>query len=75
MSTDQLVYRGVHYAMPQHQQFPSVEPVEHVYRGVHYRVPLKHEPQPVDETLDLHYRGHIYHHHHHQQAQRDLQEG
>jgi hypothetical protein len=25
-------------------------------------MPLMHEPRLVDESLDLHYRGHIYHH-------------
>ncbi|MCT0217942.1 DUF4278 domain-containing protein [Synechococcus sp. CS-1329] len=73
MTTDQLVYRGVPYGSQQHQPVPSVEPVEHVYRGVRYRLPLKHEPHPVDESVDLHYRGHIYHHRQ-QQAQLELQQ-
>jgi hypothetical protein len=74
MTTDQLVYRGVPYGSHQHQPLASVEAVEHVYRGVHYSEPLRHEPLPVDESLELHYRGHVYHHRQ-QQAQLDLQAG
>lgn len=73
MTTGQLVYRGVSYGT-QHQPLPSAEPVEHVYRGVHYRMPLKDEPLPVDESLELHYRGNVYHQRQ-QQARVDLQVG
>jgi len=72
MTAGQLVYRGVPYST--HQPLPSLEPVEHVYRGVHYRMPLKHEPWLVDESLELHYRGHIYHHRQ-QQTQLHLEAG
>jgi hypothetical protein len=74
MTTDHLVYRGVPYGSHQHQPLASVEAVEHVYRGVHYSEPLQHQPHLVDESLELHYRGHVYHHRQ-QQAQRDLQAG
>lgn len=74
MTAGQLVYRGVPYSTHHHHPLTSLEPVEHVYRGVHYRIPLKHEPRLVDESLDLHYRGHIYHHRQ-QQAKLDLQAG
>jgi hypothetical protein len=37
-------------------------------------MPLKHEPWLVDESLELHYRGHIYHHRQ-QQTQLHLEAG
>lgn len=70
MTKTNLVYRGVHYDATRHEQ-PATLPVEHIYRGVHYREPLRHEPAAVDETVDLHYRGHVYHHRR-AEAARDL---
>lgn len=56
-----LQYRGVSYDTADHVQ-PTSRPVDHVYRGRHYDAPLRHDPAPVDPSLDLHYRGHLYHH-------------
>jgi hypothetical protein len=74
MSTETLVYRGVRYDVHRPHEAPSREPVEHVYRGVHYSEALRHEPMPVDETIELHYRGHVYHQRQHQ-ARHDLAAG
>lgn len=57
----QLHYRGVSYDPASHDH-PSSAPVEHVYRGRHYQAPLNHEEAPVDSSIELHYRGHVYHH-------------
>lgn len=56
-----LHYRGVSYDPAQHQQ-PTENAVVHVYRGHRYSVPLRHEAAQVDPSLELHYRGHLYHH-------------
>lgn len=61
MTRPTLVYRGVPYAATDHPA-PPASPVEHVYRGVHYSESLRHTPGPVDETVELHYRGATYHH-------------
>jgi hypothetical protein len=61
MATSKLRYRGIPYDASQHEH-PSSEAVEHTYRGRHYVAPLKHEPAPVDPSLELHYRGAVYHH-------------
>lgn len=60
MTDSTLVYRGVKYESTPHAH-PRVEPVEHIYRGVHYADPLRHEPAPVNEFVELHYRGTVYH--------------
>lgn len=57
-----LLYRGVSYDNSRRQQRPTA-PVEHIYRGHHFNTPLRHEAAHVDPTLELHYRGHLYHHH------------
>ncbi|MFZ9607194.1 MAG: DUF4278 domain-containing protein [Vulcanococcus sp.] len=56
-----LQYRGVNYDNATHEQ-PSSQPVDHAYRGQHYEAPLRHDAAPVDESLELQYRGHAYHH-------------
>jgi hypothetical protein len=61
MTTTKLRYRGVPYDASRHEH-PSPQPVDHIYRGQHYEAPLKHEPAPVDDELELQYRGHTYHH-------------
>ena len=61
MATSKLRYRGIPYDASQHEH-PSAEAVEHTYRGRHYVAPLRHEPAPVDPSLELHYRGAVYHH-------------
>lgn len=61
MTATRLQYRGVPYDPRQHEQ-PSDEPVEHVYRGQHFAAPLRHAASPLDPSVELHYRGHVYHH-------------
>jgi hypothetical protein len=68
MTRTTLVYRGVPYAVTDHPT-PSATPVEHVYRGVHYSESLRHVPGPVDESVELHYRGAVYHHRRQEAAQ------
>ncbi len=62
MARSALCYRGLPYDHTQ-DELPSPAPIDHVYRGHHYDAPLRHEPSPVDEALDLVYRGTHYHHH------------
>ncbi len=61
MTTQQRTYRGVTYSPAEHEEASSAL-FEHVYRGNRYESPLKHEAQPVNESVELHYRGSIYHH-------------
>jgi hypothetical protein len=63
MARSALCYRGLPYDHA-HDELPSPAPIDHVYRGHHYDAPLRHQPSPVDEGLDLVYRGTHYHHHH-----------
>jgi hypothetical protein len=57
-----LHYRGVSYDSAQHEQ-PAANAVVHVYRGHRYSAPLRHEAVQADPSLELHYRGHLYHQH------------
>lgn len=62
MTHTQLRYRGIPYDARRQHEHPSSEAVEHTYRGRHFLAPLRHEPAPVDPSLELHYRGTVYHH-------------
>ena len=57
----QFRYRGISYDPAQHEQLSS-QPVDHVYRGQHFDAAPRHEAAPVDEVVELHYRGTVYHH-------------
>lgn len=61
MSTQQCTYRGVSYAPTQDTQVSNT-PVEHTYRGLHYLASLRHQAAAPDTTVELHYRGSVYHH-------------
>lgn len=58
-----LQYRGVSYDPANHEQ-ATRSAVVHVYRGQRFNAPLRHEAAPADPSLELHYRGHVYHQRH-----------
>lgn len=58
-----LQYRGVSYDPANHEQ-ATRSAVVHVYRGQRFNAPLRHEAAPADLSLELHYRGHVYHQRH-----------
>ncbi len=60
-TTRQRTYRGVAYAPGQHEQADTTS-VSHTYRGLHYDAPLHHEAATQNPTVELHYRGSVYHH-------------
>ena len=70
MTTQQRTYRGVSYAPRQLDQAGGA-PVDHTYRGLHYSAPLHQEGTVPNETVELHYRGSVYHHRQ-QEAQRQV---
>lgn len=61
MSTQHCTYRGVSYAPTQDAKVSNA-PVEHTYRGLQYSASLCHQAAAPDATVELHYRGSIYHH-------------
>lgn len=61
MTHSTLVYRGVPYATDHQPSAVAAQPVEHVYRGVHFADSLTHQPAQAHESVDLHYRGSVYH--------------
>ncbi len=61
MTTAFRTYRGATYRPTKHEQASSSY-VEHVYRGKKYQAPLNHEAAPINESVELHYRGSVYHH-------------
>ena len=60
MTTQQRTYRGIAYDPAQHERL-SPASVDHTYRGLHYDAPLSH-PAAAESTVELHYRGSVYHH-------------
>ena len=61
MSMQHCTYRGVSYAPAQDAQV-SDAPVEHTYRGLQYSASLRHQAAAPDASVELHYRGSVYHH-------------
>ncbi|HGY5535783.1 MAG: DUF4278 domain-containing protein [Prochlorococcus sp.] len=60
MTTQERTYRGIAYKAADHEQLSSSN-VDHVYRGHRYEAPLKHDAAPTDTSVELNYRGKVYH--------------
>ena len=74
MTPTSLIYRGVRHDGDHAAEATNPAPVEHIYRGITFQEPLQHEAGRVNEAVELHYRGNVYHQRQHAAA-RQVQAG